>query len=315
MTLPEEGGPLKGRFAPSPTGRMHAGNIFAALVAWLIVKSTGGSMVLRIEDLDHDRSKPVFVDAVQRDFESLGLTWDEGPLFQSDRHDAYAAAFHELASQVRLYPCFCTRADLAAAASAPHFGDKHVYPRTCSTLTSEDIAAREANGQVPAIRLEVPHERMSLEDLIQGPFSQMLDEECGDFLLRRKDGAFAYQLAVVVDDAQQGITSVTRGVDLLSSTPQQIHLQRLLGFAEPVYAHVPLLVSESGRRLSKRDKDASMDEMLERFSSPEGIIGHVAWITGLQPEDAPATPEALLAALDLDDLKSRWMGKIAIPWQ
>lgn len=305
--------PPVGRFAPSPTGRMHAGNIFAALVAWLLVKHQGGRMVLRIEDLDAERSKPQFVDAVQRDFEMLGLTWDEGPFFQHDRSEAYAEALGALLKTHRGYPCFCTRADLNAA-SAPHLGDKHVYAGTCAQLAEDEVQTRIARGEQAALRLAVPHDLVSFDDVFQGTYQQMLDEECGDFIVRRKDGTFAYQLAVVVDDAEQGVTSVTRGVDLLSSTPQQIFLQQALGYSAPQYAHVPLLVSEKGRRLSKRDGDASLDVMLERFGSREGVIGHIAYITGLQPEDAPASPTDLLAAFHSEALASLWRDRISIPW-
>ncbi len=306
--------PLVGRFAPSPTGRMHAGNIFAALLAWLIVRASGGEMVLRIEDLDPERSKPHFADAVQRDLEALGLTWDRGPFWQHDRTEAYEAAFETIVDACGAYPCFCTRADLAVA-SAPHLGDKHVYRGTCRSLSAEEVRERRGAGEVPAIRLRVPHERIAFDDIICGSYGQMLDEECGDFIVRRKDGAFAYQLAVGVDDAAQGVTSVTRGVDLLSSTPQQVFLQRALGLPEPVYAHLPLLVSEGGRRLSKRDGDASLDGMLARFGHPAGIIGHIAWIAGLQGEDAPATPEQLLEGFDISALPTLYAGRISIPWR
>lgn len=302
-----------GRLAPSPTGRMHAGNIFAALIAWLTVKSQGGTMVLRVEDLDRERSKPAYADAVQRDFEALGLTWDVGPVFQRTRDDAYEAAFARIAVAHRVYPCFCTRADLAAV-SAPHFGDKHVYPGTCARLSAEDAVRRISAGEAAALRVAVPHERICFEDAIQGSYGQWLDVDCGDFILRRKDGAFAYQLAVVVDDAEQGVTSVVRGVDLLSSTPQQIFLQRALGLHEPAYAHVPLLVSESGRRLAKRDADASLDAMLERYGSPAGVMGHIAHIAGIIFEEEPVTPEGLLSVFSLSHLRNRWQGRISIPW-
>ncbi|MFR4999028.1 MAG: tRNA glutamyl-Q(34) synthetase GluQRS [Slackia sp.] len=235
--------PVKGRFAPSPTGRMHAGNIFAALMAWLVAKSQGGTVVLRIEDLDKERSKPHFIDAVQRDFEALGLFWDEGPYFQHDRDEAYQAAFDELCGRGLVYPCFCTRADLHAA-SAPHHGEKLVYPGTCRRL-SEAQKAKRRQTRPPAYRLIVPDEDFSFRDEIQGEYTQNLERDCGDFLIRRSDGAFAYQLAVVVDDAEQGITSVVRGVDLLCSTPQQIYLQTLLGAEHPAYAHVPLIVANT----------------------------------------------------------------------
>lgn len=304
---------VKGRFAPSPTGRMHAGNVFSALVAWLVAKSQGGSIVLRIEDLDAERSKPQFIDAVQRDFEALGLTWDEGPYFQHNRTEAYEAAYAELCNRGLVYPCFCTRADLHAA-SAPHHGEKLVYAGTCRSLTEEQRAER-AKVRRPASRLMVPNECIQLVDAIQGPYSQNLADECGDFLVRRSDGAFAYQLAVVVDDAAQGVNSIVRGVDLLCSTPQQMYLQDLLEYPHAEYAHVPLLVAEEGRRLSKRDHDAALDALLKRFKTPAGIIGHIAGITGIAPTCDPATPEELLATFDLEAFAKRIPDKVQIRWR
>ena len=298
-----------GRFAPSPTGRMHAGNIYAALVAWLIAKSQGGEIVLRIEDLDRERSKPEFIDAVQRDFEMLGLTWDHGLFFQHDRDEAYAAAFNSLVERGLVYPCYCTRADLHAA-SAPHRGEKLVYPGTCRSLSVDERAAREASGRKPAMRLIVPDEIISFRDTIQGEYSQNLEFDCGDFLIRRSDQAFAYQLAVVVDDAAQGVNCVVRGVDLLCSTPQQIYLQDLLGLPHPAYGHIPLLVAERDRRLSKRDHDASLDALLARFGSPEAIIGHIAGVVGLASTTEPTTPEQLLSCFSLKNLH----GRIQIAW-
>ena len=253
---------------------MHAGNVFAALTAWLVAKSQGGRIVLRIEDLDAERSKPVYIDAVQRDLEALGLTWDEGPYFQHDRTEAYRAAYDELRERGLVYPCFCTRADLHAA-SAPHRGEKPV----------------------------------------QGSYAQNLAADCGDFLVQRSDGAFAYQLAVVVDDAAQGVTSVVRGVDLLCSTPQQLYLQELLGLPHPAYAHIPLLVAERDRRLSKRDRDAALDALLARFKTPEAVIGHIAGITGLAPACDPATPEELLATFDLAALPTTFDDLVQVRWR
>lgn len=310
-TCPER--PVVGRLAPSPTGRMHAGNIFAALMAWLIAKAQGGRIVLRIEDLDAQRSKPAYIDAVQRDFEALGLLWDEGPYFQHDREGAYREAFDRLDGKGLLYPCFCSRADLHAA-SAPHRGEKLVYPGTCRSLTEHERAER-ARLKDPAIRLAVPHEEIRLHDLVQGGYRQMLDTECGDFLVRRSDGAYAYQLAVVVDDADQGVTSVVRGVDLLCSTPQQMLLQDLLGLPHPVYAHVPLLVAQENRRLSKRDKDASLDALLERFRTPQGIIGHIAWLVGLRDADEAASPLELLADFRIGELPHLFEDNIQIRWR
>lgn len=306
--------PVVGRFAPSPTGRMHAGNIYASLMAWLVAKSQGGRIVLRIEDLDRERSKTAYIDQIQRDYEALGLIWDEGPYFQSDRDEAYTEAFERLREAGLLYPCFCTRADLHAA-SAPHRGEKLVYPGTCRNLGSEEIADMRASGRAPGWRLSVDDRIISLVDLIQGPYEQRLDCDCGDFIIRRSDGAFAYQLAVVVDDAAQGITSVVRGVDLLCSTPQQMYLQDLLGLPHPSYAHLPLLTSEQDRRLSKRDRDAALDELLARYGSADAVIGHIAAVTGLASEDAPTTPEELLKDFSLERFRSGLPYLVQIPWR
>ena len=302
-----------GRFAPSPTGRMHAGNVFAALMSWLIVKSQGGRIVLRIEDLDAQRSRAAYADQVQRDFERLGLTWDEGPYFQQGRDEAYRAAFDSLEQAGLLYPCFCSRADLHAA-SAPHRGEKLVYPGTCRNLSAEERRRRSAKRR-PAWRVCVPARSWSLDDLVQGRYVQNLARECGDFLVRRSDKAFAYQLAVVLDDAAQGVNCVVRGVDLLCSTPQQLFLQETLGLPRPAYAHVPLLVAERDRRLSKRDRDAGIDALLAAYKTPAGVIGHVAYVVGLIGEDEPATPDELLARFDVRTLSQRFLDLVQIPWQ
>ena len=313
MEAASSSAPVVGRFAPSPTGRMHAGNVFAALTAWLVAKSQGGRIVLRIEDLDAERSKPVYIDAVQRDFEALGLTWDEGPYFQHDRTEAYRAAYDELRERGLVYPCFCTRADLHAA-SAPHRGEKPVYPGTCRASGRRGARRPRAAAHARA----TPHRARSgvaFVDQVQGPYAQNLAADCGDFLVQRSDGAFAYQLAVVVDDAAQGVTSVVRGVDLLCSTPQQLYLQELLGLPHPVYAHIPLLVAERDRRLSKRDRDAALDALLARFKTPEAVIGHIAGITGLALTCDPATPEELLATFDLAALPTTFDDLVQVRWR
>ena len=225
METASSSAPVVGRFAPSPTGRMHAGNVFAALTAWLVAKSQGGRIVLRIEDLDAERSKPVYIDAVQRDLEALGLTWDEGPYFQHDRTEAYRAAYDELRERGLVYPCFCTRADLHAA-SAPHRGEKPVYPGTCRHLSDGERAAR-AQQRMPAQRLIVPDREVAFVDQVQGSYAQNLAADCGDFLVQRSDGAFAYQLAVVVDDAAQGVTGHIAGITGLApacdpATPEEL---------------------------------------------------------------------------------------------
>ena len=292
---------------------MHAGNVFSALMCWLIVKSRGGRVVLRIDDLDVERSKHAFAEQCMRDFEALGLTWDEGPYHQQGRDDAYRAAFEALEAAGLVYPCFCTRADLRAA-SAPHRGEKAIYAGTCRNLNEQEVRER-ARARRPAWRVRVPEARFGLRDLVQGDFSQLLSRDCGDFVVRRTDGLFAYQLACVVDDAEEGVNVVVRGMDLLVSTPQQIYLQELLGVPTPDYAHVPLLVGERDRRLSKRDRDAGLDELLARYGSAAGVLGHIAYVAGLVEHDEPATCEELLGCFDIARLGTLFPDKVQILWR
>ena len=308
-----EGRGVIGRFAPSPSGRMHAGNVFAALCAWLVAKLQGGRVVLRVEDLDAQRSKRHHAQAIMRDFEALGLFWDEGPYYQHDRDEAYEQAFSRLQELGLTYPCFCTRADLHAA-SAPHAAERFVYPGTCARLSAKERASRLEAGHA-SWRLRVGQATHSFEDLLQGACSFDLARDCGDFVIRRFDGSFAYQLAVVVDDAAQGVNSVVRGVDLLDSSPQQAYVQKLLGLPESDYAHVPLIVAPDGRRLAKRNQDAAMDALLARFGSPEAVIGHIAHLAGLIDHDEPASPENLLKALTLEELRRALAGKRAIVFE
>ena len=291
---------VRGRFAPSPSGRMHLGNLFCALLSWLSVKSRGGEWILRIEDLDTARCRPEYVRQVEEDLRWLGLAWDEGgsaggpdaPYFQSERTELYEAALARLRGMGLVYPCFCTRAQLHAA-SAPHREDGlTVYPGTCRGLTPEDIARREAAGRKGALRLRVPEESITFTDGHLGEVTEYLPTDCGDFLLRRSDGLFAYQLAVVVDDAAMGVTEVVRGADLLSSTPRQLLLYRLLGETAPAFFHFPLLLSPDGRRLSKRDGDLGLASLRERYT-PEEIVGKLAYLAGQNPGGGPRTPEAL----------------------
>ncbi len=293
---------------------MHAGNIYSALASWLITKSQGGEMVLRIDDLDPDRSKTAFADQVMRDFELLGLTWDKGPFYQQGRAGAYQAAFDAISAKAHVYPCFCTRADLHAA-SAPHLGERNVYAGTCRNLPAQQIESRQQEGRVCSWRVEVPDEEISFEDLLQGPYRENSLRECGDFIIRRADAAFGYHLATVVDDAEQGVNCIVRGIDLQSSTPQQIYLQRLLGIATPQYAHVPLFVNDQQKRLAKRDHDAALDALIERFRTPEALIGHIAYIGGIQPEDDPATPEELLKTFDRKTFAENASQHFAITWK
>lgn len=306
-----------GRFAPSPTGRMHAGNIFSALVSWLVVKSQGGEIVLRIEDLDRSRSKQEFADAMMRDFEELGLTWDRGPYYQSSSDGYYAEAFEKIQEANHVYPCFCTRAELNAAftdaASAPQENEVRVYNGRCRHLSSDELNVLgekfEREGRSPATRILVPSDEISFDDIFFGAKSYNLEHDCGDFVVRRSDGGFSYNLAVVVDDAREGVNCIIRGCDLIPSTPQQIFLHSLLGLEVPEYGHVPLLCAADGRRLAKRNKDASYECMLKALGTPEAVLGHIAWVGGLQEFDEPATPELLLKDFSIDAARNAFAGR------
>lgn len=281
-----------GRFAPSPSGRMHLGNVFSALLAWLSVRSCGGQMLLRIEDLDPDRCRPEYADTLRRDLEWLGLDWDIEQTQQSLRAAEYARQFARLDAAGLVYPCYCTRGELHTA-SAPHASDGNVvYAGTCRRLTPE---GRAAKTRTPAWRLIVPEKTVSFVDGLQGAYVQNLARECGDFIIRRSDGVYAYQLAVVTDDAAGGVTQIVRGCDLLSSTLRQIYLQQLLGFSTPEYYHVPLLTAPDGRRLSKRERDLDMGALRERYA-PEALVGRLAYLAGLL--DAPQSVSACELAAD-----------------
>ena len=285
---------MVGRFAPSPSGRMHLGNVFSAMLAWLSVKSRNGEMVLRIEDLDPDRCRPEYTETLKDDLRWLGLDWDREQTPQSQRTDAYAEAFGWLEQQGLVYPCYCSRGELHAA-SAPHASDgRLIYAGTCRNLTT---AERNEKTKVPAWRLKVPHREYGFKDGLQGHYSENLAEECGDFIIRRADGVYAYQLAVVADDAEGGITQVVRGMDLLDSTPRQLYLYELLGKEPPEFYHVPLLLSADGRRLSKRDRDLDLGVLRQKYT-PEEILGRLAHLAGIldAPEAASAKELAALFA-------------------
>ena len=297
--------PVVGRFAPSPSGRMHLGNVFSCLVAWLSARSQGGRIVLRIEDLDA-RCRQEWADLLMEDLEWLGLIWDEGPYYQRDRTELYEAALDQLREQGQIYPCFCTRAELHAA-SAPHASDgTPIYAGTCRGLTADDVA-RRASTRPPALRLRVPDtgsDTYSFKDRTYGAHRESLATECGDFLVRRSDAVFAYQLAVVVDDDAMGVTEVVRGRDLLGSAPRQLYLQDLLGLAHPAYAHIPLLTAPGGRRLSKRDGDLDMEALRQRFGTPQNLLGWLAYRTGLAPDDAPHSADELATMFTWDAIRA-----------
>ena len=294
---------MTGRFAPSPSGRMHLGNIFAALLSWLSARKEGGRWILRIEDLDPQRSRMDHALQIEDDLEWLGLDWDEGgvagkgdngPYCQSLRGEIYEKALDKLKSKGLTYPCYCTRADIMAT-QAPHESDgRVVYSGTCRPARfGGGMSHNENKRQERATRIYVPDREIVFTDRLYGRQSVNLAGHCGDFILRRGDGAWAYQLAVVIDDALMGVTEVVRGSDLLLSSAQQIYLYELLGYPAPEFAHVPLLCNADGRRLSKRDASLGMGELRKEYT-PSQIIGQLAYIAGILPEPFPVSARGLL---------------------
>ena len=297
-----------GRFAPSPSGRMHLGNIFCALLAWLSARAQNGSMLLRIEDLDTSRCTEEKARLLMDDLLWLGLDWDSGAFpgkapdefYQSRRSGIYKEFFEKLSAQNLIYPCFCSRAELHAA-SAPHLSDgRVVYAGTCRDLTPEQVAEKRRK-RAPATRVRVPERTITFTDGVYGEYTEMLTEECGDFIIRRSDGVFAYQLAVVVDDGLSGATEVVRGHDLIGSTPRQIWLYELFGFTPPKFIHIPLLCDHDGRRLSKRDEDLDLGLLREKFT-PEQVIGALACAAGLTDTAEPVAAKELVKAFSWEKI-------------
>jgi glutamyl-tRNA synthetase len=284
---------LRGRFAPSPTGLLHLGNARSALLGWLQMRALGGEFLLRIEDLDPDRCKPQFVDALYRDLEWLGLDWDGPVLRQSDRALVYREALGVLEAKGLSFFCTCSRADLQRAASAPHEGeDGPVYPGTCRNGVTQP-------GRPASVRFRAKGGATLFTDLVHGPYEQDVAQQVGDFVVRRADGVASYQLAVVVDDAAQGITHVLRGDDLLSSTPRQLQLLDALEHPHPAHAHVPLLLGEDGRRLAKRDGAVTVTHHRERGGAPEKLVGLLAKWSGLS-DGRPIRARELVESFSLE---------------
>lgn len=285
-----------GRFAPSPTGRMHLGNVFSALLSWLSARAQGGTWLLRIEDIDPQRSRHEYADMLMDDLQWLGLEWDGEPCWQSRRGDIYAHYLQQLTDVGLIYPCYCTRADILAT-QAPHESDgRVVYKGTCRNLPP---GSRKGPA---ALRMKVPEEGRGIVTFTDGHYGTHtvdLTTQCGDFIVRRKDGAWAYQLAVVVDDALMGINEVVRGRDLLLSSPQQIYLAQQLGFTPPRFTHLPLLCNTAGQRLSKRDKSLDMGCLRQRFT-PNQIIGLLAHAAGLQPTADAVSAQSLVKTFSWD---------------
>lgn len=298
-----------GRYAPSPTGRMHLGNVFTALLSWLSTRSKNGKWVLRIEDLDPQRSKTEYTAMIEDDLQWLGLDWDEGgtansgnngPYNQSARNHIYQSFLEQIYNKRLLYPCSCRRSDILAT-QAPHQSDgRIVYAGTCRPATEPPFPVFPLKGNT--VRVWTPDEEMHFTDIICGEQNGNLAVNCGDFILRRADGAWAYQLAVVVDDAMMEITEVVRGNDLLLSTFQQLYLYKLLGLTAPKFAHIPLICNANGQRLSKRDNSLSM-ETLRREYKPERIIGHLAHLCGLTESAYMISAQNLIEIFDWRKIK------------
>ena len=298
----------RGRYAPSPTGPLHLGNIRTALLAWLQIRLAGGVFVLRIDDIDAARNRPGGIEQLIDDLRWLGLDWDEGPdvggphapYLQSQRSAIYDAAFEQLRDHGRVFPCHCSRKDIALAASAPHERDAHtIYPGTCR-------ARRSQAGERPsAWRYRVEQRCVRFDDEIAGEIVQRMDRDVGDFVIRRADGGYAYQLATAVDDAMMGITDVVRGADLLASTPRQIELLRALGHAPPRYWHVPLLLDAEGQRMAKRHGSAGLAAARADGFRAADVVGRLAHGLGLIAHLEALSARELLDTLNLSTLQQR----------
>jgi len=295
--------PYRGRFAPSPTGDLHLGGACTALCAWLAARSQGGQFVMRIEDIDTPRVMPGSEARILEDLRWIGLDWDEGPdqggsfgpYRQSDRTTLYERAIERLEAAGLVYPCDCSRAEIMRASSAPHPGEEGpIYPGTCRASP----AVRDFR-RPPALRLRVPDVELRVDDAVQGTRSSRLATDSGDFVLRRGDGLFAYQLAVVVDDLAMGITEVVRGADLLSSTPRQVLLATMLGGEPPRFAHAPLVVAEDGSRLAKRARGVAVRHHREAGEDPRHLVATIARAIGLARDDETAlSPSELVGRFD-----------------
>ncbi len=290
-------GLMRGRFAPSPTGSLHLGNLRTALVTWLHVRAQRGEWLVRVEDLDRVTASADHERGQLADLAALGLVPDGEVVRQSERFGRYDAAIDTLHAQGRVYECFCTRREIREAAQAPH-GElpEGAYPGTCRDLTAAEAAARRDQGRPPALRLRSEHERYVVDDLVAGRFEGGVD----DVVLRRNDGVPAYNLAVVVDDAAQGITHVVRGDDLLSSTPRQRLLQDLLGLPPPMYAHLPLVLAPDGSRLAKRHGAVTLDDLATRGVAPAAVLARLGASLGLCAVDEVVTADDLVPRFSID---------------
>ena len=293
-------GPGAGRYAPSPTGELHLGNLRTAVLAWLFARGSGREFLLRIEDLDAGRVRPGLAEGQVADLAALGIGFDGVPVVQSERAGAYEAALDALAG--RTYECFCTRREIAEAASAPH-GDFRPYPGTCRDLTEAERDERR-RLRPPALRIRADDAECTVTDVWAGDVTGVVD----DFVVRRNDGVWAYNFAVVVDDIAQGVDQVVRGDDLLSSAPRQAWLTTLLGGAPPVYGHVPLAVNAAGARLAKRDGAVTLADLAAQGVNAAGVLTMLAVSLDLAAPGEPVTAAGLLARWDPARLPRRpWL--------
>ena len=284
-----------GRFAPSPTGVLHVGNLRTALLAWLFARSAGARFLMRVEDLDAQRVKPGYEEQQLSDLAAIGIDWDGPVVRQSERLGMYADALARLDADGRLYPCFCTRAEIREAASAAHGPlPEGAYPGTCRELTAAERAEREAAGRPPALRVRADAERVAFTDRLLGEEEGVVD----DFVVRRGDGTPAYNLAVVVDDAAQGVGEVVRGADLIDSTPRQLLLARLLGLDEPTHAHVPLVIGPDGTRLAKRHGAVTLCDRAALGESAGDVVAWMAASVGLAEPGERVSAAALVDRFD-----------------
>lgn len=286
-----------GRFAPSPTGPLHVGNLRTALLAWLFARSAGSSFLLRVEDLDPADARPEHEAHQLADLAVIGIDWDPPIIRQSERRGAHDEAIARLVALGRTYACYCTRREIRESAAAPH-GPAGAYPGTCRELTDAQRRRREAEGRPPALRLRAGGEVVTVEDRLAGRVELAVD----DLVLRRNDGIPAYNLAVVVDDAFQGVEEVVRGDDLLDSTPRQVLLARLLGLPVPSYAHVPLVVGSDGARLAKRHGAVTLADLAAAGVAVDEVRTSLAASLGLAEPGAPVSAHELIERFDADRL-------------
>ncbi len=310
---------MSGRYAPSPSGPLHLGNLRTALIAWLQARLAAMPFILRMEDLDLPRVKPGSSEQIIADLHWLGLDWDEGasitnpgsggpsaPYAQSARNPFYQKAFQQLLDKDLIYPCYCSRKDIQQAASAPHLHENGpIYPGTCRDPEMRAEMERRHPDKPAAWRYRAPARTIEFEDRLVGRVSQTLDREVGDFVIKRADGLFAYQLAVVVDDGLMGITDVVRGADLLDSTARQIELFEALDYLIPNFWHVPLMLDAQGARLSKRDGSDSLELWRQQGKSAEAVIGFLAHSVGLIDRDCSISARELVQELTLEGLRQR----------